>query len=108
MLTVAFYIKERTEKMKEKAKAVANIIIAGVLLLNAILTAAGKNPLPVDEDAIFEVASYVAIGIDTIWIWWKNQNLTVEAQTAQVMIDDMKGNKDEPSGVGDPEGDDAE
>lgn len=91
--------------MKEKAKAVANIIIAGALLLNAILTAAGKNPLPVDEDAIFEVASYIAIGVDTIWIWWKNQNLTVEAQTAQVMIDDMKGNKDEPDGSNeDPEG----
>lgn len=91
--------------MKEKAKAVANIIIAGALLLNAILTAAGKNPLPVDEDAIFEVASYIAIGIDTIWIWWKNQNLTVEAQTAQDLLDEMKADRNEPDGSNDdPEG----
>lgn len=92
--------------MKEKAKAFANIIIAGVLLLNAILTAAGKNPLPVDEDAIFEVASYIAIGIDTIWIWWKNQNITLEAQTAQDFIKEMKGNRGNPDGTGDPEGSD--
>lgn len=91
--------------MKEKAKAVANIIIAGVLLLNAILTAAGKNPLPMDEGAIFEVASYIAIGVDTIWIWWKNQNVTPEAQTAQKIADQLKADRDEIGGETDPLGD---
>lgn len=93
--------------MREKMKALANILIAGILLVNAILTAAGKNPLPIDKDAIFEMASYIAIGIDTIWIWWKNQNLSVEAQTAQSIMDEMKADKDDPDGSNeDPEGDD--
>ena len=94
--------------MKEKMKAIANIVIAAALLLNAILTASGKNPLPVDKEAVFEFASYIAVALDTIWIWWKNQNVTVEAQTAQTLMNEMKANAEEPDGTGDPEGDDEE
>lgn len=90
--------------MKEKVKAIANIIIAAVLFLNAILTASGKNPIPFDESAITEALSYLAAGIDTIWIWWKNQNISVEAQTAQKVIDEMKVNRNKAGGEGDPLG----
>lgn len=90
--------------MKEKVKAIANIIIAAVLFLNAILTASGKNPIPFDESAITEALSYLAAGIDTIWIWWKNQNISVEAQTAQKVIDEMKANRNKAGGEGDPLG----
>lgn len=87
--------------MKEKSKAIANVIIAGLLLLNAILTASGKNPLPFDEYAITETLSYIAAAVDTVWIWWKNQNVTIEAQTAQKIMDDMKKSRDMSGGEGD-------
>ena len=85
-----------------REKAIANIIIAGLLLLNAILTAAGKNPLPFDEHAITETLAYIAAAVDTVWVWWKNQNVTIEAQTAQKIMDEMKQNRDEAGGEGDP------
>ena len=88
--------------MKETGKAIANIIIAGLLLLNAILTASGKNPLPFDEYAITGALSYLAAAVDTVYVWWKNQNVTLEAQTGQKIIDEMKSNRDEAGGESDP------
>lgn len=92
--------------MKEKVKAIGNLLIAALVLTNAILTAAGKNPIPFDEDSIFATVSYILAAIDTVWIWWKNQNITLEAQTAQDFIKEMKGNRENPDGTGDPEGSD--
>lgn len=88
--------------MKEKGKAIANIIIAGILFLNAVLTAKGNNPFPFNENAITETVSYIVAGLDAVWIWWKNQNITIEAQTAQKIMDDMKNDRNKVGGEGDP------
>ena len=88
--------------MKEKGKAITNIIIAGILFLNAILTAKGTNPFPIDENEITETISYIVAGLDAVWIWWKNQNMTIEAQTAQKIMNEMKQNRNEVGGEGDP------
>lgn len=88
--------------MTEKVKAITNIIVAGLLLFNAILTAAGKNPIPFDEHAITEALAYIAAALDTLYIWYKNQNITVEAQTGQKIINELKANRDKAGGEGDP------
>ena len=87
----------------ERVKAIVNLIVAFLLLLNAILTASGKNPLPVDQDAITITISYIAAGLDTVWIWWKNQNITVGMATGTKIGHEMNAQKDVPQGIGEPE-----
>lgn len=91
--------------IQERAKAITNIIVAIVLLANAILTAAGKNPLPFNEDSTALVISSILAGIDTVWVWWKNQNLTAEAVTGQKVTAEMKADREAIGGEDNPLGD---
>lgn len=62
-----------------RAQAITRLIVTGVLFINAILTAKGINPIPLDESAVGEVVSMIALAISTLWSWWKNNNITKEA-----------------------------
>lgn len=62
-----------------RAQAITRLIVTGVLFINAILTAKGINPIPLDESAVGEVVSMIALAISTVWSWWKNNNITTEA-----------------------------
>lgn len=62
-----------------RAQAITRLIVTGVLFINAILTAKGINPIPLDESAVGEVVSMIALAISTLWSWWKNNNITTEA-----------------------------
>lgn len=89
----------------ERAKAIANVIVEMVLFLNAILIACDRSPLPIDADAITVTISAIFAGADAVWCWWKNQNITAEAQTAQRLADEMKADRELIGGEGDPLGD---
>ena len=84
--------------MNEKTKAITNLIIAVVLLINAILTAMGKNPLPFNESEVTGAVAYLASGIDLIWVWWKNQNISDEAASLQGTLKQMKANRGKVGG----------
>lgn len=94
--------------MNERVKAITNVIIEIALLLNAILTAAGKSPLPFDQDAVTVTIASLAAGADAVYCWWKNQNVTVEAQTAQKLADEMKADRGLIGGETDPLGDEVQ
>lgn len=87
---------------KERVKAITNLVLAVVLLANAILTAMGKSPLPFDQTETTEMISYFLSVLATLHAWWKNNNMTVEAETGQALIDELKSNRDEAGGEGDP------
>ena len=75
---------------KERIIGLVRIVSLAVLTINSVLTAKGINPIPFDETLVTEVAVYVANGISAFWAWWKNNNMTKEAQAAQVLKDNMK------------------
>lgn len=87
---------------KERAKALTNLVIAVVLLLNAILTAMGKNPLPFDETETTEMIAYFLSALATLHAWWKNNNMTIEAETAQRIKDQLVADRDKIGAEGDP------
>lgn len=91
--------------MNERITAIVNVIVELALLANAILTAAGKNPLPLNQDALTVTATSVLAGLDAVYCWWKNQNITAEAQTGQRLIEQMKADRGMVGGEGDPLGD---
>ncbi len=66
-------------KNNGRKEAIIRGIILAVTLANAILTAAGKNPIPFDENAVTECLSYIISGVAAVWAWWKNNNVTQKA-----------------------------
>lgn len=76
--------------MNEKTKAIIRLIVQAVLLFNMALTLAGKNPLTVDESALTDWLTTTMTAISSIWIWWKNNNVTTHAQYAQQSLNELK------------------
>ena len=76
--------------MNEKTTAIIRLIVQVVLVANMALTLAGKNPIPLDETALTEWLTVAATGISSIWIWWKNNNVTTHAQYAQQSLNELK------------------
>lgn len=76
--------------MQERVKAIVTIVAAFVAFLNAILTAKGMNPIPFSEDAVYGVASEIVSGLLLLYAWWKNQNVTANAISAQQFLNTLK------------------
>ena len=76
--------------MNEKTKAIIRLVVQAVLLFNMALTLAGKNPLAVDESALTDWLTTTVTTISSIWIWWKNNNVTRSAQYAQQSLNELK------------------
>lgn len=85
--------------MNEKIKAIIRLIVMAVLMVNMGLTVAGKNPIPLDETALTEWLTVAAAGISAVYSWWKNNNVTKQAQQAQAVLNELKTGKTEESEV---------
>lgn len=77
----------------ERIRAITTLIVTALLLVNTILTASGKNPIPYSESAVYETISNLLSAIAVLYTWWKNQNITEEAAKAQGWLVEMKLNK---------------
>lgn len=78
----------------EVSKAIIRLIVMAILAVNAILTANGHNPIPFNESAFTEVATYILAGAAAVWSWWKNNNITKKAQEAQNTLRGLKEDGD--------------
>lgn len=78
---------------KERIKAITTLIVTALLLVNTILTAYGKNPIPYSETQVYELISNFLSAIAVIYAWWKNQNITSAAAKAQGWLNEIKINK---------------
>ena len=89
-------------------KAVGRLIVLFILMFNSLLTAAGKNPIPFDETTFMTCIAYVATGLQTIWVWWKDSPMTKGArerkgeqlaeegkQQSNITVEDLGGELDE-------------
>lgn len=75
-------------------QAIIRLLVATIVLLNQILVAYGWSPLPFSEEEIYEGLSALASAVVVVWVWWKNNNVTKEAQQAQKELDKLKGKGD--------------
>lgn len=75
---------------KELSKAIIRLVVTFILMVNAVLTARGINPIPFDESVFTEWAVYLVSGVSTVWAWWKNNNVTPAAQAAQEYMKAIK------------------
>lgn len=72
------------------SKEVRNLIIrTGVTVIlwaNMILAHKGLSPLPIDENGATELMSDALAGLSTIWVWWKDNNVTKKARAKKQVI----------------------
>lgn len=78
----------------QKRDAIIRLIVMAVLMVNMVLTLAGKNPIPFDEAELTEWLTVAAAGLSTLWSWWKNNNITKKAQEAQNTLQGLKEDGD--------------
>lgn len=78
--------------MKNVSKeTVIRTIILVIALVNQVLTAAGKNPLPFSDEELYTGLTAVFTVGATVWAWWKNNSFTQNA----IAADEYKAQLDE-------------
>lgn len=80
--------------MKINKETIIRTVILVIALVNQILTAAGKNPLPFSEDELYTGLTLLFTVAATIWAWWKNNSFTKNAIAADRYKDELKYNKE--------------
>lgn len=73
--------------MGERPKAILTIILVAIInIINLYGYAVDAGAV---VNAVFTILGFIGI----LWSWWKNQNITPEAQQAQAWLDHMKAEK---------------
>lgn len=57
-----------------------------VALLNLVLTAFGKNPLPFSDEQVYAGVSAIVTVVAALVAWWKNNSFTPCAQRADEVL----------------------
>lgn len=66
--------------MNKPSKAtIIRTIILVLALVNNALALAGKSPLPIEDETVNEVISFVLTAASAIVAWWKNNSFTSKA-----------------------------
>lgn len=73
-----------------KTDTVIRTIILIIALVNQVLTALGKNPLPWSNEEIYSGLSAVATVAASAWAWWKNNSFTNAAVAADEYMETLK------------------
>lgn len=72
--------------MKVSKETIARTVVLFVALLNTVLNACGKNPLPFSDDEVYTGVSAVVATVASIWAWWKNNSFTSAAVKADEVL----------------------
>ena len=78
------------EKNKISVETIIRTLVLVVALVNQVLTATGKNPLPFSEDIIYELVTVIATVGASVWAWWKNNSFTSAAIEADKFLTSLK------------------
>ena len=77
-------------KLKVDSGTIIRTILLIVAIVNQILAASGKNPLPFSDEEIYTALSGIFTVCTVIAAWWKNNNFTQAAMQAQELLDAIK------------------
>lgn len=72
--------------MKVSKETIVRTVVLFVALLNTVLNACGKNPLPFSDDEVYTGVSAVVATVAAIWAWWKNNSFTAAAVKAEEVL----------------------
>lgn len=85
---------DNQESKDARGIAITRLVVAIVTIINVIAGAFGWQPLGIDGELIYTIVSGIMAVLASIWAWWKNNNMTVAAQTAQYALNEIKAGND--------------
>lgn len=74
----------------DRTQGIVRVILAVIIITNAVLTAIGKNPITVDETSITAFIEYGAGIVAWAWSIWKNFNMTKASLKGQAVVEEEK------------------
>lgn len=80
-------------KLHINPETVARTFVLMLALINQCLSAAGKSPLPIDNETLEQL---ITAGITTaaaLWAWWKNNSFTQGALQADAYLASLNRRK---------------
>lgn len=77
--------------MTDRTLAIARLLVAFIVDVAAIY----GYTLPVGEEMLYPICALVVMLVTHVWVWWKNNNVTDEAQKSQVILDMLKADDPE-------------
>lgn len=78
-----------------KSNAIVRLVILAILIVNQTLITLGYEPLPFSDEQIYEAVSILALVLGSLWVWWKNNNVTDVAIAGQAELERIKGARKE-------------
>lgn len=69
---------------------ISRTVFLALALVNSLLTAFGKNPLPFSDEELYAGVSSVVTVIASLLVWWKNNSFTKEALKADKYLLEQK------------------
>lgn len=79
--------------MKVTSGTIVRTVVLVFALINQLLTASGKNPLPFSEDEVYQAGTAVVTALTAVVAWWKNNSFTKEALLADEYMKAIKSEK---------------
>lgn len=77
----------------ERKKALFRLALMAIPMVNAALATFGWSPLPFEAEEIEALVSTIAGLVFGSIAWYKNNNISPEAQEAQKVLDELKSKK---------------
>ena len=81
-------------KYKIERDTIIRTICLALALVNQILTACGKSPLPIKDAQVEVLVSTTLTVICSVWGWWKNNSFTQPALAGDAYMHAMKKAED--------------
>lgn len=79
--------------MNIKRGTIIRTLVLLFAIINQLLTATGRNPLPFSEEEVYQALTAVITAVTSIVAWWKNNSFSEEAIKADEYKDHLKEEK---------------
>lgn len=72
---------------------IARTLVLVLAIVNQILSACGKSPLPIESETLEQLVTAGFTTITALISWWYNNSFTTNALKADALLDKLNGKK---------------
>ena len=79
------------ENLHISAGTVARTLVLILAIINQILSACGKSPLPIESETLEQLVTAGFTTVAALIAWWKNNSFTTNALKADALLARLNG-----------------